>query len=75
MNINFTEKELQVIQLIVPEMTPEETCNKVLRDWYNSNLRSLPTIERSPDQIADEIITASTASVDSISKGGAATLK
>lgn len=58
MNIAFTEKELQVIQIIVPEMTPEETCNKVLRDWFNSNLARLPSQVRTPEQVVDEIITA-----------------
>jgi hypothetical protein len=54
--IDFTEKEIQVIQLIVPEMTPTETCNKVLRDWFNSNLQRFPQQTKTSEQMIDEII-------------------
>lgn len=56
MNINFTQKELQVIQLMVPEMTPEATINKVLRDWFNANVPRLQTQATTTDKIVDDIL-------------------
>lgn len=60
MQINFTNKELQAIQIIVPDMTPEETCNKVLRDWFDSNLQRFPQKIKTSDEIVDDVIAVNT---------------
>lgn len=57
MTIDLTDKELQIIQLIVPDMTPDQACAKVLRDWMNANLNQLTPTTSSAAQI-DVILTA-----------------
>lgn len=65
MNIDeFTDKELQVIQLIVPDMAPADACSKVLRDWYQSNLARMPAQLKTDDQLADDVIQAQDAKVN-----------
>ena len=57
MNITtFSAKELQVIQLIVPEMTPEATCNAVLRSWFDSQVQRMRVAVKTQDAAVDEII-------------------
>lgn len=57
MNINFTAKELEVIELMSPGKTAEEIINLVLRDWYNSNRDRMYKQIKTDSQIEDEIIT------------------
>lgn len=52
----FTDKELQVIALIAPEMTPTQLCSKVLRDWYTVESDRLFRQGITPEQKADIII-------------------
>lgn len=56
MNIDFTEKELQVIELLEPGKTAEEIINAVLRAWFNVNVDTLSRATKTQDQVLDEII-------------------
>lgn len=64
MNINFTPKELEVIELMSPSKTAEEIINIVLRDWYTVNRDRLFKSVKTDDEINDEIITRSSQKVD-----------
>ena len=68
MNITFTSDELAVIQLMVPEMTPEETCDKVLHDWYASNLPRMKTQIQTQDEITANILSTNSAQLDTMKK-------
>ncbi|MBT9168934.1 MAG: hypothetical protein DDT19_02286 [Syntrophomonadaceae bacterium] len=59
MNINFTQKELEVIQLMEPKMTPEQIINTVLRSWFNANSERMYNTVKTPEQKLDEIIIVS----------------
>ena len=54
--IAFTEKELQVIELLNPGKTPEETCNSVIRNWFVVSAGRLHTQLQTPDAMVDDII-------------------
>ncbi len=56
MNINFTPKELQVIELMAPGKTAEEIINLVLRDWFKANSSRMYNTVKTQDQKLDEII-------------------
>lgn len=60
MNIQlaFSDKELAVIQLMEPKMTPEQIINTVLRSWFTANSERMYNTVKTPDQKLDEIITA-----------------
>ena len=62
-NLNFSEKEQQIIQLMAPNMTPEQIINTVLRDWYVSNRDRMFKAVKTEDQVNDEIIAVHTAKV------------
>lgn len=64
MNIDFTEKELQVIELMVPGKTAEEIINIVLRHWFNTNVTNLYKTIKTQEVQLDEIIAVKTASVE-----------
>lgn len=61
MNINFTDKELQVIELMAPGKTAEEIINIVLRDWFNSNADRMYKQIKPQVEVLDEIIAVETA--------------
>lgn len=58
MNINFTAKELEVIELMAPGKTAEEIINLVLRDWFASNSERMYNTVKTQEQKLDEIIAA-----------------
>ncbi len=66
MQINFTQKEEQVIELIVPGQPAEVTVNKVLRDWFDSNVERMPKAIKTKDEILDEIIQVASVEVGNI---------
>lgn len=68
MNILFTEKELQVIELIEPSMTAEEVCNKVLRDWFNNNAERMYNTVKTKEEKMDEIISVHSAKAQPLDK-------
>ena len=56
MNINFSEKEMEVIKLISPEKSVEQTINTVLRDWFNSNATRMHRNTITTEEVLDDII-------------------
>lgn len=64
MQINFTAKESEVIELMAPGKTAEEIVNIVIRDWFNANVDRLSKTIKTQDQILDEII------ADKVKKNG-----
>lgn len=56
MNINFTQKELDVIAKFVPNMTAEELINKVLRDWFAVTLDTYYQKDKTSTEKVDEIL-------------------
>lgn len=56
MNIDFTPKELEVIEAMVPGKTAEEIINMVLRDWFASNRDRFYKTVKTDDEINDAII-------------------
>lgn len=67
MNITtFTATEIQAIQYLVPDMTPEEACNKVLRDWFDNQINLSPT--QTPQEKVDSFVTTSQQAVTMASK-------
>ena len=54
--VDFTKKELELIETMVPGKTAEEVCQIVLRDWFKSNTdrQYLPTVPQT--QVVDELI-------------------
>lgn len=63
MNINFTDKELQVIELMAPGKTAEEIINIVLRDWFNSNADRMYKQVKPQVEVLDELIAIHAAKV------------
>ncbi len=64
MNINFTDKELHVIQLIDETKTPEEIVNIVSRDWFNSNSLRLQAQMKTPEDAVSDILAVQSAKID-----------
>ena len=58
MDIDFTSKELQIIELMKPGSTAEEIINLVLRDWFNANSERMYNTVKTKEEKLDEIITA-----------------
>ena len=58
LQINFSDKEISVIELMAPGKTAEEIINTVLRDWFTANSERMYSEVKSPVTKLDEIITA-----------------
>lgn len=56
MNIQLSEKELQVIELMAPGKSAEEIINIVLRDWFKANSSRMYDAVKTQDEKLDEII-------------------
>ncbi len=63
-NINFNEKELAVIAIMVPDKTLEELTNIIMRSWFDSNMERTYAIAKTQIEKIDEIIAVKAASVD-----------
>lgn len=64
MNINFTSKELQVIELMAPGKTAEEIINIVLQDWFRANSERMYKEIKPKEAMLDEILTVKAVKVD-----------
>lgn len=61
--VYFTEKEIQVVALMVPGTTPEQIVNSVVRTWLDSNVdRMYKQITPQPEMLDKLILTAALAS-------------
>ncbi len=68
-NLNFNDKEQQVIALMVQGKTLEELTNIVMRSWFDSNMERTYAVAKTQVEKIDEIIAvkaAEQATVDNI---------
>ena len=67
MNINiFSEKEIQVIEAMVPNQTAQKTIETVLRAWFDSNFERTYSAQKTKEEKLDEILAVSTAKAEAI---------
>lgn len=57
-NIELSNKELQIVELMAPGSTAEEIINSVIRSWFNSNLDRMYKTIKPHAEVVDEIIVA-----------------
>ena len=55
-NLNLTEKEVQVVELMAPGKSAEEIINIVIRDWFTNNSQRMYKEIKPQEEMLDEII-------------------
>lgn len=56
--LQFTAKQIAIMEMMAPPLTATEVCQKVLDDWFTSNRDRMYKQVKTDDQINDEVIVA-----------------
>lgn len=56
--LSFTNKQIEIIGMMAPNLTPTEICQRVMDDWFANNLQMLHKTVKTQAQIIDEVIAA-----------------
>ena len=64
LNINLSDKELRVVEMMAPGKTAEEIINMVLKDWFASNLSRMHENIKTQTVVIDEVIADNAQKVD-----------
>lgn len=57
--ITFSDKEIEIIGMMAPPLTPTEVCQKVMTDWLQSNILRMHENAKTLTQKIDEVIAKS----------------
>lgn len=54
--LTFTAKQIEIIALMAPPLTPTEVCQKVMDDWLVNNISRMHENAKTLTQKIDEVI-------------------
>lgn len=63
MQIDFTEKELAVIELMAPGKSAQVIVNMILRDWFNANVDRMYKQVKPQESMLDDIMAVAAATI------------
>ena len=66
--LTFTDKEIEIINLMAPPLTAQEVCQKVMDDWLKSNIQRMHESAKTLTEKIDEIIAEKTPATPAIPK-------